>query len=248
MLLTEKSLSPAIRNAVLLFVACLLFHSAGTWTLPLVDRDEPRFAEASREMRERRDYVVPYFNNQYRFDKPPFIYWTQIASYGLFGENDFAARLPSGIAAALTAVLLFAWGRRLGGERVGWWASIIFTLCLQTFIHAKAAVADMWLVLFVTAAYWAAYELMADLLGSPTSLADLRHRRYWRLMFYVALALAFLAKGPLGWLPLLTVVGMKLFLRGQPLNRRFWFASGILFTIALVLLWGIPALVRTKGE
>ncbi len=74
-------------------------------------------------MRERGDYVVPYFNNKYRFDKPPFIYWTQMASYRLFGENDFAARLPSGVAAALTAVLLFAWGRRLGSERIGWWAA-----------------------------------------------------------------------------------------------------------------------------
>ena len=45
-------------------------------------------------------------------------------------------------------------------ERAGWWAAIIFTLCLQTFIHAKAAVADMWLVLFVTAAHWAGYELL----------------------------------------------------------------------------------------
>jgi 4-amino-4-deoxy-L-arabinose transferase-like glycosyltransferase len=199
-------------------------------------------------MRERHDYVVPYFNNKYRFDKPPFIYWTQIASYRLFGENDFAARFPSGIAAALTAVLLFAWGRRLGSERVGWWAAIIFSLCLQTFIHARAAVADMWLVFFVTAAHWAAYELIADLLGPPTSSTDSRHRKYWRLTFYVALALAFLAKGPLGWTPLLTVVSMKFFLRGQPLNRRFWFASGILFAMAIVLLWGIPALVRTNGE
>ena len=213
-----------------------------------MDRDEPRFAEASREMRERGDYVVPYFNNKYRFDKPPFIYWTQIASYRLFGENDFAARFPSGVAAALTAVLLFAWGRRLGNERIGWWAAIIFSLCLQTFIHARAAVADMWLVFFVTAAYWAAYELIADLLGPPTSPTDSRHRKYWRLTFYVALAFAFLAKGPLGWTPLLTVASMKFLLRGQGLNRRFWFASGMLFTMAIVLLWGIPALVRTKGE
>ena len=199
-------------------------------------------------MRERHDYIIPYFNDKYRFDKPPFIYWTQIASYSVFGENDFAARFPSTVAAALTAVLLFAWGRRLGRERVGWCAAIIFTLCLQTFIHAKAAVADMWLVFFVTAAYWAAYELIADWLGPPTSTTDSRHRKYWRLTFYFALALAFLAKGPLGWLPLLTVAIMKFFLRGQPLNRRFWFASGILFVLAIVLLWGIPALVRTKGE
>ena len=139
-----------------------------------MDRDEPRFAEASREMRERGDYVIPYFNDKYRFDKPPFIYWTQIASYRVFGENDFAARFPSTVAAALTAVLLFAWGRRLGNERIGWWAAIVFTLCLQVFIHAKAAVADMWLVFFVTAASWAGFELLAD------SLGRVRPRRNWR--------------------------------------------------------------------
>jgi 4-amino-4-deoxy-L-arabinose transferase-like glycosyltransferase len=199
-------------------------------------------------MRERRDYVVPYFNNKYRFDKPPWIYWMQVASYRLFGENDFAARFPSGVAAALTAVLLFAWGRRLGSERIGWWAAIIFSLCLQTFVHARAAVADMWLVFFVTAAFWAGYELIADWLGAPGSATNSRSRKYWRLTFYAALALAFLAKGPLGWMPLLTVACMKFFLRGQPLNRRFWFASGMLLTMAIVLLWGIPALVRTKGE
>ena len=81
-----------MRNYILLFVGCLLFHLAGTWSLPLIDRDEPRFAEASREMRERGDYIVPYFNNQFRFDKPPLTYWFQVASYRLFGENDFAAR------------------------------------------------------------------------------------------------------------------------------------------------------------
>ena len=110
-------------------------------------------------MIERGNYIVPYFNNQLRLDKPPLTYWAQVASYHIFGENDFAARFPSAIAAALTALLIFAWGRRMGGEKLGWWAAIIFTLSLQTFVHAKAAVADMWLVLFVTLANWAGYEL-----------------------------------------------------------------------------------------
>jgi 4-amino-4-deoxy-L-arabinose transferase-like glycosyltransferase len=237
-----------MRNFVLVFVGALLLHVSGTWLIPLLDRDEPRFAEASREMRERPDYVVPYFNNKYRFDKPPFIYWLQIASYRVFGENDFAARLPSGIAGALTAVLLFAWGRRLGGERTGRWAAVIFTLCVQTFIHARAAVADMWLVFFVTAAYWAGYELIAGLLRAPPSSEDSRSWKYWRLIFYVALAFAFLTKGPLGWMPLATVAFMKFFLRGHALNRRFWFTSGILFTLGIVVIWGIPALIRTNGE
>src|SRR5207248_685396 len=154
-------LKSATRNyALLLIPACLLFHIAGTWTLPLVDRDEPRFAEASREMIQRGDYVVPFFNNQPRLDKPPLTYWAQTASYRLFGENDFAARFPSALAAALTAVVVFGWGHRVGGDKLGLWAAIVFTLSLQTFVHGKAAVADMWLVFFVTVAHWGGYELL----------------------------------------------------------------------------------------
>ena len=239
---------PAIRNFIAIFLGALLLHVAGTWIIPLVDRDEPRFAEASREMRERSDYVIPYFNDKYRFDKPPFIYWTQIASYSVFGENEFSARFPSAVAAALTAALLYAWGRRLGGERTGWWAAIIFTLCLQVFIHAKAAVADMWLVFFVTAAHWAGYELLADSLGRDGASVNERHFKYWRVTFYVALGLGFLAKGPLAWLPLLTVTSTKLFVRGNSLTRRFWFVTGMLGALAIVSTWGIPALILTNGE
>src|SRR5579884_2190440 len=131
---------PSPLNRAMLFLACLLFHILGIWSLPLIDRDEPRFAEASREMIQREDYIVPYFNNQLRLDKPPLTYWGQVASYALFGQNDFAARLPSAVAAALLAVTLPIRGFKIGGERVGWRAAMIFTLCLQTFIHAKAAV------------------------------------------------------------------------------------------------------------
>ena len=239
---------PAIRNFIAIFLGALLLHVAGTWIIPLVDRDEPRFAEASREMRERSDYVIPYFNDKYRFDKPPFIYWTQIASYSVFGENEFSARFPSAVAAALTAALLYAWGRRLGGERTGWWAAIIFTLCLQVFIHAKAAVADMWLVFFVTAAHWAGYELLADSLGRDRASVNERHFKYWRVAFYVALGLGFLAKGPLAWLPLLTVISTKLFVRANSLTRRFWFVTGMLGALVIVSTWGIPALIFTNGE
>src|SRR5437660_1933923 len=97
-------------QCALLFAGCVLFHIVGTWSLPLIDRDEPRFAEASREMIERADYVVPYFNNQLRLVKPPLAYWAQAVSYRVFGENDFAARLPSVVAAALTVLLIFARG------------------------------------------------------------------------------------------------------------------------------------------
>src|SRR5437870_1594329 len=190
-----------MRNYIVLFVGCLLFHLAGTWSLPLIDRDEPRFAEAAREMRERADFVVPFFNNQFRFDKPPLTYWFQVASYRVFGENDFAARFPTAVAAALVALVLFGWGKQVRDEHTGWWAAIIFTLSLQTFMHGKAAVADMWLVLFMTTAHWSGYELLQEpldhrpLAPAHSAVAPYQQTRWW-WVFYVSLAFGFLAKGP----------------------------------------------------
>src|SRR5689334_4034071 len=142
-------------------------------------------------MIERNDYVVPYYNDRYRFDKPPWTYWAQVASFRVFGQNAFAARLPSAIAAALIAVVICAWGARLQLARAGFWAAIIFTLCPVTFLWAKGAVADMWLVLFMTLAHWAGYELLRDRFGGswrsvvvrPTGLTA------WWWTFYLALAL-----------------------------------------------------------
>jgi 4-amino-4-deoxy-L-arabinose transferase-like glycosyltransferase len=235
----------------ILFFSCVLFHILGTWSLPLIDRDEPRFAEASREMIERSNYIVPYFNNQLRLDKPPITYWAQVASYHIFGENDFAARFPSAIAAALTAILIFAWGRRIGGERVGWWAAIIFTLSLQTFVHAKAAVADMWLVLFVTLASWAGYELFQRPTLNRGAAVSRPPWAIWKsafLVFYLALALGFLAKGPIAWTPLLAVAGLIIYKRDWQTLRRFKFAVGVALMLAVLALWGIPALIQTRGE
>jgi 4-amino-4-deoxy-L-arabinose transferase-like glycosyltransferase len=246
----ERSTHAGVRDYALLFMGCVLFHIAGTWNLPLIDRDEPRFAEASREMVERGDYVVPYFNNHFRFDKPPLTYWAQIASYKIFGQHDFAARFPSAIAAGLTALSIFAWGSRVGTARVGWWSAIIFTLSLQTFLHAKAAVADMWLVLFVTSAHWAGYELLRDRLSpAADQTSDLKHQKsHWWWFFYLSLALGFLAKGPIGWIPLLTVGSTMIFLRETPSARQFAFGRGLLLMLSIVALWGIPALIQTHGQ
>jgi 4-amino-4-deoxy-L-arabinose transferase-like glycosyltransferase len=246
-----------IRNYILVFAGCVLFHVAGTGTLPLIDRDEPRFAEASREMRQRSNYIVPYFNGQHRFDKPPLTYWAQVASYRLFGENDFAARFPSVIAAALTSTCLFAWGRRIRGDRLAWASAIIFTLCFQTFIHAKAAVADMWLVLFMTTAHWAGYELLG-FCNTPSGGSDLAIERFNDLTihrsgrawwsFYVSLALAFLAKGPIGFIPLLTLLAFIIITRPPQILRRFGFGRGLLLTIAIISAWAVPACIQTHGE
>src|SRR5262249_13692835 len=175
---------------------------------------------------------------------PPLTYWAQVASYHIFGENDFAARFPSAIAAALTAVSILIWGRRMGGEKLGWWAAVIFTLSLQTFVHAKAAVADMWLVLFMTLAHWAGWELIEN----RESRIENRRAKWAWWIFYLSLALGFLAKGPIAWTPPATVAVVIIYTRNWQSVRRFKFVRGISLTLAVVALWGIPALIQTHGE
>ena len=171
-------------------------------------------------------------------------------SYRIFGQNDFAARFPSAVAAALLAVTIPVRGLRIGGERIGWRAAIIFTLCLQTFIHAKAAVADMWLALFVSTAHWSGLELLRDgLTSSGHQTPNLKPQTsLWWFVFYISLALGFLAKGPIAWVPVLTVASTIFYAPNLQLGRRFKFVRGILLMLAIIAAWGIPALVQTHGE
>lgn len=232
---------------ILLMAGAFFCFSAGTGELPLMDRDEPRFAEASREMLESGNWVVPHLNGQYRFDKPPLIYWLQAGSIFWLGPSEMAVRLPSVLCATLTTGLLAWWGRRLAGDRAGLTAGLLWATCPQAFVHAHLAVADMTLVFFFTLTNWSGWEL-------HQAGKDTRAVRTWFWVFFVSMALGFLAKGPVAWLAALPAIllawGRKSLPSDTPSpwrSARLWWTGGLL-TLSLVALWGIPALMATRGE
>jgi len=234
--LFEKLAARPVWSILLLSLGLLL---AGNWILPLTDRDETRFAEASREMLQRGDYVVPWFNGHWRFDKPVLIYWCQSASYRLLGENPFAARLPSVLFTTATALLLVCWGRKVADAKTAFLAGAMFIGGLHVAVIGRVATADMAMVFFFTLAVWSGWEL---------TRSENPRRPLWWGIFYVTLALGFLAKGPVAWLPFGGVV----------LGRWLWrdgfrlpvieTAAGICLTLGLVALWGIPAMEQTHGK
>ncbi len=239
---------PPLSRLALLFLAILCLHCLGNWELPLLDRDEPRFAEASREMVQRNDWIVPYSDGRPRYDKPPLIYWAQAASYRVFGENEFGARFPSALFAAATCVIIAIWGSRMDGlesGRSGFRAALMFGLCLQALIHGRSAVADMALVFFVTLAAWAGWEgldmrtLRRNSGRTPIGFA---------LIFWVALALGFLTKGPIALVPLGMVAFIAMRRRGATPPRTLEWVLGALLAVGIVAAWGVPALIRTHGE
>ena len=219
-----------------LFLFTLFLHSLGNASLPLIDRDEPRFAEASREMKQSGDFIIPRINGDFRFDKPPLIYWCQVTAFNVLGDNDFAARLPSVLFAALTTMVTAIWGSRIFGPKVGLCAGLIFATCLQVFIHSRAAVADMPMIFFFVAASWADWE---------------RQRRntlwlWWT--FYLSLGLGFLSKGPISLLPMI-FSPLQALITHKPFRLNLLSSLGGLGVVLLVVgSWGIPALITTHGE
>ena len=69
--------------------AAMFFTNLGA--THLWDVDEAIFAQAAKEMHQRGDAVVPYFNGQVFPDKPALMYWAMINAYELFGPTEFAA-------------------------------------------------------------------------------------------------------------------------------------------------------------
>src|SRR6202049_935319 len=104
------------RPYALLTALCLLLYLPGIAAIPPLDRDEARFAQATRQMLESGDFVRIRFQDEARNKKPAGIYWLQSASVGLFSTPESTAiwpyRLPSLLSGALAVLLTFAFGAR----------------------------------------------------------------------------------------------------------------------------------------
>ncbi|HHQ48916.1 MAG TPA: phospholipid carrier-dependent glycosyltransferase, partial [Acidobacteria bacterium] len=170
------------REAVVAGLLAFALFFAGTASTPLIGRDEPRFAEAAREMLARGDLVVPTFGGVNRYDKPILIYWCTMASYAILGVNERAARLPSNLAGALTVLLLAWWARRRWGPGMGLLAGLLLAVTLTFHLEARACTADLVMLLPTVAAMLALERLVRDeSAGAGTAL-----------VFWTGMALALL--------------------------------------------------------
>lgn len=96
----------------LLITLSLLFFLPGLWTLPPLDRDESRFAQAAKQMLETGDFVEIKFQDRGRNKKPVGIYWLQALTAKVLGGPDqaqiWAYRLPSLFAAIIVVLSVHA--------------------------------------------------------------------------------------------------------------------------------------------
>jgi dolichol-phosphate mannosyltransferase len=219
--------------AALVVLCGLLFYP--NLSHPLVEPDEGRHAEIPREMLASGNWLVPHFNNDLYYDKPPLFYWLCAASYSVFGVSERAARLVPATATTLLALSLFVWGRRRFGTRPALLGAVVFALSPGVAFVGRFVVLDALLDLLVAGSLMLAFE----------AVRAGRLRWGWWLASAVCCGFGLLAKGPVSLA--LTVPPVAVFAwleRGAaPVKVRHWAVYGLV-SVSIAAPWFAAVIAR----
>jgi 4-amino-4-deoxy-L-arabinose transferase-like glycosyltransferase len=210
--------------------AFLFFYGAGSFGL--VGADEPRYAQIAREMLARHDFISPTINGEAWLEKPVLYYWLGMASFKVFGVTDAAARLPSAALGLLMVLAMFFFVRRFRPP-AQLDAAVITASCAAIFAFSRGASTDMPLTASFTIGMlaWYVWHQMAE--------------KKWLLVFYLFLALATLAKGPVA--PLLAGLIVLVFCVLQrdikSVLRTLWL-PGVILYVAAALPWFVAVQIK----
>ncbi len=179
----------------LLVLAAACLYLVGNDKINLWDRDEPRYAQTSRQMLQSGDWVVPHFLGEVRTAKPVFIYWCQATAMRFFGDTPFAARLPSAIGMTLVLIVVGAAVWHGVGPVHALWSVVILATSLMVVAAAKMCFIDAVLLVWIAIAQICTFVIYQSSLGTATGPPS--QGRWWvPLVLWVAVGLAGLSKGP----------------------------------------------------
>ncbi len=232
--MTRAAIPPLLLTILLALAFVLPFQgSRHLW-----GTDEGRYSAVAVEMLDSGDWLVPHRHPEHvHLSKPPLTYWALAGSMAVFGKNEWALRLPSALAFALTIGCVFAIGKRLVPERP-WWPPLVCAGTTLLFLAANTISTDPLLCAFETlgmTGYVLAWR------GETEAIA-----RRGALILGLGFGLAFLTKGPPGLIALIPSIWFWLRnradFRANPFN---WKALAVWVPIALswfvVVVWLDPS-------
>ena len=220
------------REWLLLVGFCVFLFFYGLGQFGLVGADEPRYAQVAREMLARHDWITPTLNGTAWLEKPPLYYWQAMIAFAVFGVRDWAARVPSAIDASLIVLGVY-----------------FFLKKLRPGFHLDGALMTASAAGVVGFAHSASTDMP---LAAMFSLAMLSWYAWWETAsqrslcgFYFFLALAVLAKGPVGVLLAGAVITLFALAAGKPqlILKTLWL-PGVFVFLAVAAPWYVAVEVR----
>lgn len=209
-------------------VTILIFRLLLTITIPLLDKTESRYAEIARMMQETKQWIVLQIDYGVPFwAKPPLSTWLSAGSFELFGVNEFAARFPSFL---LSVFLIIIAGKMVKKDGYSFYLPGFILLTMPEFlIHTGVVSTDTSLEFCITIMMISFWKTMQS-----------ETKTYWNYLFFIALGLGFLAKGPL--ITVLTFPPIFLWCcldikRFKAVFSKFSILIGLCITAVIALPW-----------
>jgi 4-amino-4-deoxy-L-arabinose transferase-like glycosyltransferase len=235
--IVTASRKPWVLYGVVLLICAALFLS-GLFDMPPMDRDETRFAQATKQMLETQNYIDIHLGDAVRYKKPVGIYWLQAISVGLFGSEDVYNqigyyRIPSAVGALIAILATIAMTRRLFGREASVFAGLLAPIPMLVAIEAHLAKTDSVLVactalsLYVLACLWR--------LDAVNSHFKFKIRHF--LIFWLALSVGILVKGVNVFVILSAIITLSIVKKDikwlYPLKAHY----GLMIVASVVLPW-----------
>ena len=221
-----------------ILLAAVLVRVLTLAAYPLHDTTEARYAEVARLMLVSENWITPQIADGVPFwGKPPMSFWLTASSFKLFGLNEFAARLPSLLLLLLTGWLVLLLATKVYARQAGLAATTILATSAIGFVAAGAVMTDAALLFATTLALVAFW------------MATVEKDRRWQYVFFVALGLGLLAKGPVALILAGFPIAVWLFLSRKDVlaTRCMPWVNGSLVMLAVAAPWYILAELETPG-
>ncbi len=224
---------------VLIALGLFVIYFAGIGSYPLVDPDEPVYAQIAREMTVSGHWGTPHYWGSVWFDKPPMYYWLAASCMRVLGVSELSARLPSAIAALAVVALTYLLGLRAFGRPAGIAAGLVVATSLQQIVLARSSVTDMTLTAFLVGSLYCFIRWMHD--ERPVWL--------WSASCGACMGAAALTKGPVAFV-LLPVTFLVYAIWTKSLRVLFsrWLAVCVIGALAVAVPWYANMLSMHREE
>ncbi len=236
-----------LRPRLAIVLVCLLAILPGFFTTPPLDRDESRYAQASRQMLETGDFVEIRFQDEARNKKPAGVYWMQAASAAVLGGAEaapiWAYRIPSFIGVVGAALLTWWAGLALFDRRIALLGALLAGASLGAVVEGHIAKTDAMLLLTVVAAQGA-------LARAYLSARRGEEAPGWGIttIFWVAQGAGILVKGPITpMVSALTFVVLAIVDKDIKWGLRLRPVSGAAIAALIAAPWLIAIWIATGG-